>query len=86
MGQDLARQVKEALSRRGLTPVDRLVVLAEYQKSMGDVLTQASAEGEKWLKEQGLRADASLRLIRYIIKNSFQILKVIKCFLYYFQG
>ena len=62
----MARQVKDALSDKSLTPVDVLVVLAEYQQEMGEFFTQASSQGRRWLDEQGLRAEASIQAIRYI--------------------
>ena len=65
-GKSLVRQVKESLAGKDLTPVDMLVVLAEYQQEMGEFFTQASSQGRRWLDEQGLRAEASIQAIRYI--------------------
>ena len=63
----------EALSGRGFTPIDKLAVLSEFSRSMGGYLTQATQEGERWLKEEGLHAGALIRKLRYITQDYLKV-------------
>ena len=69
LAKSLARTTQDALSGHRLTPVDMLVVLAEYQQEMEDFAEKLAREGRDWTARQNLLLETSLHAIRYIALN-----------------